>query len=215
MRQRETEKVLGIRERTDADWKKIYTFREYADGILITRYKGDEAVVQVPAVLKNKPVLGIGGGCRRGFSSGVKEPHRVILPEGLVGIQHETFIFCQKLTEIVIPNSVTIIGDGAFAFCTSLKSVIVPGKVSCIRPLTFLGCKMLTTVQIPESVTEIYWNAFQRCDSLREVSFPANVSRIDTEDCTDGGFPESTVVVPKGSLTEQTIRNTSIPYRTV
>lgn len=210
MRQREMEKVFG--KTTVAEWRKRFHYRTEEDGLVITLYKGDDPVVEVPSVIGRKPVIAI----ERWLPASAEEPdkpYQVVLPQGLREIREQAFLIAENMTEINIPETVTEIGASAFEECFSLKEIDIPEGVSSIQKAVFAGCGCLSSVTIPESVSSISWDAFRGCDSLQEVELPAYVSQIDTSGCEKRGFPKTVAVVPKGSQTEQTIRNTPIPYR--
>ena len=212
MRLREAERALRFRERTLTDWRKLFSYEIWKGKASITQYRGYEKWIEVPATLEGVPVTAIKNWKRRRQYKARPEPesYRVILPEGLREICDKAFESCKSLTEIVIPSTVDVIGERAFQCCTSLKRIAIPEGVSVLHGSTFLCCTALTSVHIPESLTTINWNAFDCCSNLQEVVLPPNVVSI----YTNRGYEyKVAAVVPKGSQTEQTIRNTQIPYR--
>ena len=53
------EKALGIKERTIADWKKLFTFITTDGEITIKSYKGTDPIVAVPEFIGKNPVTAI------------------------------------------------------------------------------------------------------------------------------------------------------------
>ena len=82
------------------------------------------------------------------------------------------------LTSVSIPNSVISIGNNAFIFCTSLKNVSISNSVTSIGAYAFYGCTSLTRVSIPESVMTIGDLAFYDCTSLTNISLSDRITRI-------------------------------------
>ena len=83
-----------------------------------------------------------------------------IIPDGVISIKSNAFIYCSKLTSITIPNSVTSIGSTAFESCIGLTSITIPNSVTSIGASAFAGCTHLTSITIHESVTDIGSGAF-------------------------------------------------------
>ena len=86
------EKALGLREKSLAEWRKIFALSTGKE-IILERYKGKDAVVYIPAQIEGKPVVTIGGGAFERHS---------------------------EITDITIPASVTTIAWFAFDGCTNM-----------------------------------------------------------------------------------------------
>jgi len=91
--------AVGVYAQTEAD----FTVKKSADGksITITKYKGTETAVNIPAMIQNLPVTEIG---RDAF-------------------------YISEITSVTIPNSVTSIKIGAFGICAYLTSVTFQGTI--------------------------------------------------------------------------------------
>lgn len=158
------EKELGIKERTVADWKEIFTFKVTDGTVVINSYKGKEAVVEVPEFIGKNPVTAIGDKAFSKENSTYRDDRKIF--------------FEKELTEVVLPQSVTQIGEGAFSGCEKLKTVILPSKLKKIEAHTFYRCKSLERIDLPRSITSIGQSAFSNCESLLNIKIPGKVKKI-------------------------------------
>ena len=85
-------------------------------------------------------------------SLGYSSLKKVILPEGVVKIDKNAFLFAQ-ITEIVLPATLKTIGYNALGD-TDLSTVILPQGLEIIEDFAFLGSDV-TTLIIPSTVTSI------------------------------------------------------------
>jgi hypothetical protein len=115
------------------------------NGVVITKYKGSAAVVNIPAVVDGTPVTEIGESAFR--YSGLTS---VTIPNSVTSIGYGAFSACSGLTSVTIPNSVTEIGDWVFVGCSSLTSVTIPNSVTEIGDWVFVGCSSLTSIAVNE-----------------------------------------------------------------
>lgn len=86
------DKELGLKEKTLAEWRKVFALSSGKE-ITIERYKGKDAIVSIPAQIEGTPVVTIG--------TGAFERH-------------------SEITDITIPASVTTIAWFAFDGCTNM-----------------------------------------------------------------------------------------------
>ena len=86
------DKELGLKEKTLAEWRKVFALSSGKE-IILERYKGKDAVVYIPAQIEGKPVVTIG--------TSAFERH-------------------SEITDISIPASVTTIAWFAFDGCTNM-----------------------------------------------------------------------------------------------
>ncbi len=107
----ETDKIdkeLGFKERTAADWKKIYAY-EIKDGeVTITAYKGSDLDVIVPDSICGKPVTAIGD-----MAFSLNKPR----------LKKEVKETLLKLKSVYIGQNIKTFGDDIFVGCLSLKTV--------------------------------------------------------------------------------------------
>lgn len=146
-----------------------YQYRIAGDGVIITSYVGEDAVVVVPAELGGYPVRGIGANA---FSSryGVEE---VILPEGLTTLERTAFRYCPALRSIKLPSTLQSIGEYAFYRCENLTEVVLPDGLTELGSRAFQGCSALRHVTIPASVGKIPYYTFFECHASLTIYAPA------------------------------------------
>ena len=181
------EKSLGVKERSPSEWKKIFKYSCSNGEILISGYKSDEIVVEIPAKIGKNTVVAIGKdafyNCQQLQQVYLPETLKIIddrafyycrnlksinIPEGITTIGRSAFESCESLQDVVLPETVTSIGRAAFSCCTSLTVINIPDGVKNIEDNTFRFCKKLTSLNISESVRTIGENAFQGCDELAD-----------------------------------------------
>lgn len=183
------EKELGIKERTLADWKKIYTLvKEDGKNYAITKYKGNEPNIIVPNQIGKTRVIAIG---ERAFSPTAKrltEEERIFrktkietitLSDGLQEIGHYAFEECENLKSIEFPEGMTRIGMSAFLGCTGLEMIKIPNSVKKIGGLAFYRCDNLVSIILPEQIKRIEGCTFKYCKNLKSVVVPKNVTSIE------------------------------------
>jgi hypothetical protein len=59
------------------------------------------------------------------------------IPDSVISIGNNSFMFCTSLSSIIIPDSVTTIGNSAFYECTSLTNVTIGSGVVSIENEAF------------------------------------------------------------------------------
>ncbi len=181
-----TDKALGIREYTIADWKKLYRFKKNDEGIVITEYIGSESNIAIPSYIGRDKVVEIGelAFCwkRRLFDEEyIKKMNginSVVVPDTVTRIGKSAFEGCKNLTYVRIPDSVEYLGESAFSCCTSLTEFTLPGALSRIEKSLFLKCDRLSNVVIPCSVRYIDNGAFEECSNLSDIRIPDSVTEI-------------------------------------
>ena len=122
---------------------------DYEDGqkvVVIQKYIGNAAKVEIPAYVDGMPVRVIG---------------------------HESFEN-SKVQNVIIPNTVTNIEWRAFIDCVNMTSVSIPEGVKSIGDRAFQNCKSLTSFSIPDSVTSMGERVLALCSGLTEIKLSAN-----------------------------------------
>lgn len=169
----------------------VYEYDIQDDGnIVITKYNGNESVVNIPSTIDGRSVVKIGS---------------------------DSFKACRSITSAIIPESVNVIDDWAFSGCSSLNSVSIPNSVKEIGDWAF-GSSSLTSVTIPDSVTEIGKSAFNSCKKLKNISISKNVLSLEEKvfygcsNLTSITIPNSVTSIEKNAFSDCTsLTNVVIP----
>ncbi|MDR1931333.1 MAG: leucine-rich repeat domain-containing protein [Spirochaetales bacterium] len=130
-----------------------YDLNKAGDGIVITKYTGENEILIIPSEIEGYPVVQVGVNW---VVSGW--PYVVIIPDGVQTIGHLAFAKT-RVKRVVLPDSVTSIGALAFANCTSLTDINIPANIKTIGAGAFQYCFNLFNVAIPESVTAIQYGS--------------------------------------------------------
>ncbi len=146
-----TEKELGLKEKSLADWRQIFRLSAAEGGYSIGGYKGKETQLEIPAVIGGKPVVAIG---KKAFAG-------------------------SKLTEITLPSGLKSIGPSAFADCPELRTVRLPDTLETIEDSAFSNCPLITEITFPETLKTIGIRAFNSCEQLVELDFPESLESIE------------------------------------
>ena len=127
----------------------------------------------------------------------------IVLPEGLIRIEHDAFASCNlkrinlpstvseigshafdnctKLDGISLPEGLRSIGGWAFSHCCSLQRININPNLKIIGRAAFLSCESLTDISFSEGLQEIEKDAFSRCKSLVSVTLPSSLKDIGIE----------------------------------
>lgn len=159
---------------------------------VITKYLGYGGTVEIPSVIRDKPVTAIGA---EAFKDS-RMVTRVVIPEGVVTIGDGAFSGCE-ITSIEIPESVKFIGKEAFHNCSNLESIRIPSGVTEISDNMLRQCWSLTSVTIPEGVVSIGSGAFNYCYNLPEITLPEGLTSIGNMAFLHCESLES-IVIPQG-----------------
>lgn len=147
----QTEKELGLRRRTVADWKRIFRLTIRNGTVTITGLRADTETIEIPERIGRSQVT---------------------------AIADDAFRYCTRLTAVTIPDSVCSFGDGVFHGCTALTSVTLPKTLRYVPWRAFYGCSSLRTVTLPAGIRWISQAAFEGCRSLTEITFPEGMFAI-------------------------------------
>ena len=104
----------------------------------------------------------------------------LVIPEGIVGIEHFACLYARNLSKVEIPSTCTIIGTSAFEECTSLKEIKF-AEASCwvVEEKAFNGCTSLSKIDLSATLcVEIEANAFSGCTKLADVQLPNVLKKI-------------------------------------
>ncbi len=174
----------------------VYEYDIQDDGsIIITKYIGNESVVEIPSTINGRRVTLIGF---HSFSA-CNSITSITIPSGIEYLGEYAFFDCVNLTSITIPNSVTSIRANAFSNCTSLTKISIPNSVTYIGYEAFSGCSKLTDLIIPYGITSLS-GTFLDCKSLKSVVVPNSVNVIG--DRTFSGCYSLKLITIPDSVTE-------------
>ena len=108
----------------------------------------------------------------------------VIVPEGVMNINNDTFFHCISLSQVVLPSTLEKIGSRAFSQCKVLKEITIPDGVITISNRAFFECTGLTSIVIPDGVTDLSSEAFLNCSGLTQVTIGKSVRMLESETFT-------------------------------
>ena len=142
--------------------------------IAITKYKGSDPLVVIPATMQGLPVKRIGENAfETGLYKGNKNIVAVVIPEGVTVISAYAFCDCENLSVAVLPSTLKAIDKWAFSKYSSRKSIELPAGLVCIGNAAFEESG-LTSVSLPKSLRLLDYKAFCNCNSLAEIQIPAD-----------------------------------------
>lgn len=123
------DKALGLKARTVAEWKQMFTLATDGEDIRINGYRGTDTHADVPPTIGKRHVRAIG---RAAFS-----PWADRITDTVVARRG-------ALSSVTVSDGVTAIGARAFAGCRALRSVILPQSIVSIAADAFDACDRLT-----------------------------------------------------------------------
>lgn len=161
-----------------------FVYDLYDNHVCITKYKGNDASLKIPAEIEGLPVTRLKG-----------QPK-----EAVVG---------STVTSVELPDTVTIIDDYAF-YKASIQTITLPASLTSIRWHAFMYCKDLENVQLPDKLKYIRNEAFFGCpkafgeklvipdgiETIDEMSF-ADISGKDDGTLKELVIPDSVKVIGK------------------
>lgn len=109
---------------------------------------------------------------------------KVVVPEGVLGIEDKAFLFCNRITEIILPSTLEFIGMGSFHGC-GIREIEIPSNCHSISDYAFTSCFNLKKVRLPEGMLVIAESLFSCCSNLKEVNIPSTVLKIRDEAFSD------------------------------
>jgi len=167
----------------------------------IKGYKGEKKNVEIPAVIKRKPVTFIGANAFRD-----KQLTSVIIPDSVYIIENSAFANNQ-LTNVIIPDRVNKIESNAFDN-NQLTNVIIPDSVKIIEDSAFAK-NQLTSITIPSSVTGIGTGAFAS-NKLTSVTITTGVNSIGAEAFANNQLTSVTIPSSVTSIGTGAFRNNQL-----
>ena len=126
----------------------------------------------------------------------------VTVPDGILQIGTNAFMWNNDLRRIVLPASLRCIGERTFIQCNNLVELHLPSALSSIGSSAFSNCRALTHVDLNEGLTHIGRLAFYDCNALNDVVIPQSVEILESHafsqnvEVTFAGVPRSIGIIP-------------------
>lgn len=125
--------------------------------LLVAKYRcqSDGHDIEVPGVIREQPLHGIGSGA---------------------------FAGCGTLRALALPEGLIRIDSSAFWNCTGLEQLTLPSTLQSIGKMAFYGCEKLTRVTLPPALTELAGYAFAGNYRLEAIEVDAGNERFASLD---------------------------------
>jgi hypothetical protein len=143
----------------------------------LVKYLGSSETVEIPSYIT---CVGVGAFWNNLY---IKE---VVIPESVVTIKGDAFVYCENLEKVNIPSQVTSIGDNPFAGCPRLKLTVstphftfennVLFNLDKTELIHYSISKIDKEYVIPETVEWVGKHSFYKCNNLEKVVITKNVS---------------------------------------
>lgn len=209
MEEIEMEKNFGLRRKTLADYRKIFTLVKDGNEYQLKKYKGENPYVIIPGQIKGIPVV-----IHSGAFSASNRCTQVDIEEGMTEISAMAFAWCDALREINIPEGVTSIGERAFVGCRNLVRVTIPKSLIKLDNMAFNNCGNLQELVFEGETLEISQGTFNGCERLQKLVLPKNIT-INASSVHGKFFyncPRLTVYAPAGGTAEAFAKAKEIPF---
>ncbi|GLC88057.1 leucine-rich repeat protein [Lysinibacillus piscis] len=188
---------------SEADFQTI----DNATGVTITKYKGNDVDVEIPAFIQSKPVTAIGDAAF--YDKGLRT---VIIPDSITSIGDEVFSD-NWLESVTLPSNLTYIGNLAFAF-NELITIDIPASVKKIDDSAFYYNK-LTSVKLSEGIEHIENGAFM-FNRLTEIELPNSITYIgdyafDNNNIKNAKLPNGITAISDSVFRDNQLEHIEIP----
>ena len=157
----------------DTDDKR-FIFYNVDQGVVISGYRSNDDILNIPDQLSGYKVVGIDNNAFRNLQ--FKE---VTLKDGLEFIGDNAFSGNRVLKEIVIPDGV-VLGNSVFADNYNLEKVILPNDLNRLGNRVFYNNFRLQEILIPDNVTAIGHESFKN-SGLLNIELPVQLKSIGNE----------------------------------
>jgi hypothetical protein len=162
---------------TEGDFK----YESGEGGVIISKYIGNAASVQIPSQIGGKPVVGIGN---RAFES--EALRDVTIPDSVTFIAERAFCYCEGITSVTMGSGVKTIGESAFSG-NKIAGLVIGDGVETIGMSAFERNE-IAALTLGKSVVTIGPNAFHRNKNLTSLIIPDSVQSIGKEAFAQGSF---------------------------
>lgn len=120
--------TMFFAENAYAETADNFTYSINNDKVYITRYDGEEEVVNLPGVLGGYPVVQMNAGAIKDNET-IK---KLIIPESVTYLQGKCVQNCPNLAEVVMNNNLSGMENYTFDECINLKKITFGAKVSSL-----------------------------------------------------------------------------------
>ena len=214
-----------IKEKTEAEIKKEWSFTELKDGTLrIDDYKGLDMDIIIPEKIDGKTVTEIGEGVfyagsdlmiqERKISALQKDVRNhivsITVPTTVVKIGKEAFMGC-TVNIVKMPDSIVEIGEGAFKNCKSLQEFNMPSGLKTIGQEAFSGIHTIDKWILPQGLETICQGAFVY-SSINEIHIPDTVVTIGKAAISNWLNADLIIYGKAGSVAEQFAMKNQIKF---
>ncbi len=175
----------------------------------VTRYQGNDTMIEFPTEIKDKKIFGIAGTTKK-VPENYKALVSVVIPEGYTDIGNLAFYGCKNLESVTLPSTLQAIGDEAFSGCGKLKEIVIPASVRYIGGSAFYDCVSLSKVTIEKgNLTTLPIYAFSECNQLKEIELPENITTLSPLCLNCNSLTKVTIHARKLTVNDQIFGNTS------
>lgn len=153
--------------------------------VRISGCEGAKISLEIPDVLWDKPVKGIGG-----YAFEDMKMENVTIPENIEDIDPNAFAGCENLTDIYVAESNPIYSSGDGILYNKEKTELIicprgrqgeisnlPSSLKVIGHSSFSQCENLTSIHLPNGVVGIGGYAFYGC-SMESIMLPDSLEYI-------------------------------------
>lgn len=166
---------IGLEPPTFEEFDRKWMLNQVEGGFEVIRYVGHKTEARIPSRLADGRKI---FGTYHRMNGAYRPLKKIILEEGILYLDEETFSRSDSLEEIILPNSLESMGEACFYCCDALKSMVIPPKITELPQGTFSDCVSLEKVTLPEGLRAIGDYAFAMCKNLKEITLPQSLEEF-------------------------------------
>lgn len=95
----------------------------------------------------------------------------IVVEEGITELGYRSLSDFGNVVSVDLPDTLLVIGENAFLYCMKLRGVTVPEGVTTLGIGAFMYCPELGHLSLPASLTSIGRNVVSQCFELDHVSY--------------------------------------------